>query len=392
MIRKILPLVGSIAVIGANSFALSPIARSVATSFPGVNAGGVMQGATVYGLATAGSALFLASAIDKIGPEAALERAPFALTAALAMSALAWNLWVFCAAQALAGVAAGCAIPAIYALSGRIAEKGRESETLGLVLTGWTVSLVVGVSMSALVADFVSWRIVFVGLGVSASLLAIVVRRGASLGLHAPTAVASTPLSALQVPGISSALLTVAFYMTAFYGLYAYLGPHFTGVLRLSTAWAGLAPAAYGLGFGIAAFLDSLLDRYGPAASTRVAYLGLGFIYCALAAAAALAPALIVLSLAWGVANHVGLNLIVGRLTTLDSEQQGAILALYSAVTYLAVSAGAFFYRPLFEQFGFAGWAFSSACCIEAALGLSLIPARSGSRALAWKKGDDRAI
>ncbi|WP_457309965.1 MFS transporter [Sphingomonas sp. UYAg733] len=374
--RKLLPLAGSIAVIGANSLALSPIAAAVARSFVGVDAPGVMNAAVIYGLATAASALLLAPAIDRIGHRAALVRSLLVLAAALALSAFAPSLLVFCLAQALAGLAAGCALPAIYALAALVAEKGRESETLGWVLTGWTVSLVLGVSLSAVIADFAHWRLVFAALAVAAGWLATKVVRSLDLAVSTHSAVRparlNSPLTTLRVRGVAPALLTVALYMTAFYGLYAYLGPHLTGVLRLSTAAAGLAPAAYGLGFGIAAFADRFLDRFGPAVATPVAFLGLGLVYCALAAASAQAAVLIVLCLLWGLANHIGLNLIVGRLTALDPDQRGAILGLYSAVTYLAVSAGAFFYRPLFGQFGFTGCAIVSACCIALALALSL--------------------
>jgi DHA1 family inner membrane transport protein len=380
--RKILVLAGSIAVIGANSLVLSPIAGAVATSFPGVEATGVMKAAAAYGLATAASALTLAPAIDRIGLRRGLFRALVVLAAALALSAAAPTLLALCLAQALAGLAAGCALPAIYALSAQVAEKGRESQTLGLVLTGWTVSLVVGVSLSALVADLADWRLVFAGLAVAAGGLAVAARRGRDAARPTTPGRPSSPLTALRVRGIGPALLTVAAYMTAFYGLYAYLGPHLTGVLRLSTTAAGMAPAAYGLGFGLAVFADRLIDRHGAAAAAPIAFLSLGLVYFGLAAASGQAAATVAFCLAWGVANHIGLNLIVGRLTALDPGQQGAVMGLYSTVTYLAVSAGALLYQPLFERFGFAGCALTSAGCIAPALVMSVIQARRGSLSL----------
>ena len=374
--RKILILAGSIAIVGANSLALSPIAGAIAASFPGTDAAGVMIAAAAYGLATAASALLLAPVIDRIGQRAALVRSLLGLTAALAISGCAPSLALLCLAQALAGVAAGCALPAIYALSSQIAEKGRESQTLGMVLTGWTVSLVLGVSLSALVTDFAHWRLVFAGLTVAAGWLAVEVGRGRDWGRPATATCQSSPITALRVNGIGPALLTVAAYMTAFYGLYTYLGTHLTGVLQLSTAAAGLAPAAYGLGFGIAALADRLLDRHGATALAPFAFLVLGLVYCALAAASADAGPLIALCFAWGFANHIGLNLIVGRLTALDPAQQGAIMGLYSTVTCLTVSAGALVYQPLFLHFGFAWCALASAGCIMPALIMSLIQFR----------------
>ncbi|MGL6251053.1 MAG: MFS transporter, partial [Billgrantia desiderata] len=146
--RRVLLLTAASAVIGANSLALSPIAATVAASFPGRNAADVVTAAALYGLATACSALLLASLSDRIGAERALTRALLVLSASLGAAALSPALWTLIVAQALAGLAAGVALPAIYTLTAQVAEKGRESQTLSFVLTGWTLSLVVGVGLA----------------------------------------------------------------------------------------------------------------------------------------------------------------------------------------------------------------------------------------------------
>ena len=74
------------------------------------------------------------------------------------------------AAQLVAGIAAGIAMPAIYASSAAIAPPGRESGTIGVVLTGWTLCMVAGVSLSAVIADLVHWRAVFVTVAVLAAI------------------------------------------------------------------------------------------------------------------------------------------------------------------------------------------------------------------------------
>lgn len=375
-------LAGCVGVIGANAFALSPIASAVAVSLPGVDASRVMDASASYGLATAASALLLAPAVDRIGRRAGLTRALAALTVALVICAFAPTLWVLSLGQMLAGLAAGCALPAIYALAADAAERGRESEMLGQVLTGWTASLVVGVSVSALVAEFLHWRLVFGGLAVVAGGLAAGVRRSRDLGPGTPMAAPCSPLALRHLPGLATSLAIVAFYMTAFYGLYAYLGADLTGHLGLSTASAGLAPLAYGLGFGIAAPADRMLDRYGTTAAAPCVFLVLGMIYAAMALASAHNASLIALCLALGLANHLGLNLIVGQLTALDPSRRGAIMGLYSAVTYLAVFAGALVYRPLFIRSGLAGCALASAACILPALLASLVRARRGLAAI----------
>lgn len=367
--RNILLLTGSIAIIGANSLVLSPVAASVAKSFAGVDAANVMTASAIYGLATAASALMLASTADRIGAERSLLYALLVLIVALTGAALAPSLILLCLAQALAGIAAGAALPAIYMLTAQVAEKGRESETLGVVLTGWTLSLVAGVSLSAVLADIVHWRAVFSMLAMASVGLAVAVAKSENWGAVARAAIPTSPLTALRVPGIVPALLNVAAYMTAFYGLYSYLGPHLSATLQLPATFAGVAICAYGVGFGMAAPLGRLVDRYGTLTAATAAFAGLTFAYLGLAAAAGHVFILMVCCVVWGVANHVGLNLLVRRLTELGPPQRGAIMGLYSAITYFCVFVGALAYRPVFEQFGFAACALLSAACVVPALG-----------------------
>ncbi|WP_292113070.1 MFS transporter, partial [Mesorhizobium sp.] len=153
-------LTGCIAVIGSNSLVLGPIAPAVAASF-GASVPAVMTAAAAFGLGTSASALFLARYIDRIGARRMLQGALLLLALALVASALAPTVAALVAAQLVAGIAAGIAMPAIYASSAAIAPPGRESGTIGVVLTGWTLSMVAGVSLSAVLADLIHWRAVF---------------------------------------------------------------------------------------------------------------------------------------------------------------------------------------------------------------------------------------
>lgn len=379
--RRLLLLTAAIAVIGANSLALSPIAVAVAQSFPGRSAADVMTAAAFYGLATAGSALLLASMADRIGAERALVRALVMLAMSLGLAALAPTLWMLVAAQALAGLAAGVALPAIYTLTAQVAAKGRESETLSFVLTGWTLSLVAGVSLSAILADIVHWRAVFSTLAVGALVLALSVTRCREWGCAARTALPTSPLTALRVPGVPAVLVNVGAFMTAFYGLYTYLGPHLGDVLQRPASFSGLAIAIYGIGFGVAAPLGRWVDRHEMGTVACVAFAGLILVYLGFMMTAALPLFMLVFCLVWGVGNHVGLNLLLRRLGELDPAQRGAIMGLYSAITYLCVFAGALLYRPLFTHFGFAACAWASAMLVLPALGWALGQRRQYLRA-----------
>lgn len=365
-------LTGCIAVIGSNSLVLGPIAPAVATSFE-ASVPAVMIASAAFGLGTSVSALFLARYIDRVGARRMLQGALLLLAIALVASAAAPTAMALVAAQSVAGIAAGVAMPAIYASSAAIAPPGRESGTIGVVLTGWTLSMVAGVSLSAVLADLVHWRAVFAAV----ALLAIFALAGltmTSLSDARKSGPAPTPLGALAVPGIVPLLIACAAFMTAFYGVYGYLGDHLHSGLGEPVSANGWAALAYGAGFGAAALLDGVIDRLGARRVMPLAYLLVALVYVAVALASTSFGLTLAMVAIWGLANHFGLNVLVMRLTALDPSRRGTIMGLNSSVTYLAVFVGTTGFGPLYTGFGFA------ACAIAAAL-LMLVSAS----AAAWR-------
>ncbi|TIS56971.1 MFS transporter [Mesorhizobium sp.] len=352
-------LTGCIAVIGSNSLVLGPIAPAVASSFA-TSVPAVMIASAAFGLGTSASALFLARYIDRVGARRMLQGALALLAIALVASAAAPTVMALVAAQLLAGIAAGVAMPAIYASSAAIAPPGRESGTIGVVLTGWTLSMVAGVSLSAVLADLVHWRAVFAAVAVLAA-LALAGLTMTSLGDIRKSGPAPTPLGALSVPGIVPLLVACAAFMTAFYGVYGYLGDHLHNGLGRPVSANGLAALAYGAGFGMAALLDGVIDRLGARRIMPFAYLLVAIVYVALAAASASFALTIAMVAAWGLANHFGLNVLVMRLSALDPSRRGTIMGLNSAVTYLAVFVGTTAFGPLYTGLGFAASAIVAA-------------------------------
>jgi predicted MFS family arabinose efflux permease len=365
-------LTGCIAVIGSNSLVLGPIAPAVASSF-GTSVPAVMIAAAAFGLGTSASALFLARYIDRLGARRMLQGALLLLALALVASAAAPTVIMLVAAQLLAGIAAGIAMPAIYASAAAIAPPGRESGTIGVVLTGWTLSMVAGVSLSAVLADLVHWRAVFAAVAVLAALawMGLTVTSLSDIRKAGP---APAPLEALGIPGIVPLLIACAAFMTAFYGVYGYLGDHLHVGLGEPVSANGLAALAYGVGFGMAALLDGVIDRIGARRVMPFAYLLVAAVYVAIAVTSNSFSLILAMVAIWGLANHFGLNVLVTRLSALDPSRRGTIMGLNSAVTYLAVFVGTTSFGPLYSTFGFA------TCAAVAAL-LMLVAAL----AAAWR-------
>ncbi len=362
-------LTAAIAIVGANSLALSPIAAAIGADI-GAPAADVVFAGALFGGGTAASALGLAPFADRLG----LARALVAAVALLALSLLAMalatgatGLWL---AQGLAGIASGVALPTTYGLASASAPEGQASRYMGQVLTGWTISMVFGASLAALVTDTLGWRWVYAGLACAGA--------GVVLGLvrarlpDPPAAPGASPLAALRVPGLGPALATCFLYMFAFYGLYAYLGTHLTLGLGTSTSVAGLAPLVYGIGFGASAVLDPLIDRHGLARMLPVGLSVLIVQYAALAALAFHPAGVMGLCLTWGLVNHFCLNMILGRLAGLDPARRAAILGLNSGVTYVALSVATWAHGLAFAGGGLAAMSLLSAAAIATALGLTV--------------------
>lgn len=377
--HSIVILMSAIGIIGSNSLLLSPLVLAVGQDL-GADPAAVMQAASAYGIGVAVAALTLAPLGDRIGAGRLLRLALLALAVGLMASAAAPGLWGLIAAQAFCGLAGGAALPSIYTLAAVIAPKGREARTVGLVLTGWTLSMVLGVSLSAWMADLAGWRLVYLALAVLAAGLWLA---SPKLGaLRSAAAQASSPLTALRVPGIRRGLLATCLLMLSFYSTYFFTGAHVTIDLGLSTSQAGLLPLCYGLGFGLAVLFDPLLDRLGIARATPPVFLLITLSYLSMLFLADRFVPLLMLTLIWGVFQHLGLNLLVARLTALDPAQRGAIMGLYSTATYVCVFAAPFAGALVFSPWGLAGCLLLSAglCLLEAIeAALSLRPRATDS-------------
>lgn len=349
----ILLLMISIGLIGANSLVLSPIAADVARGLGLDNAATVMTASAIYGGCVALSALFLAPRADRVGPHKALKTSLVVVFVGLACSSVAPSLSILSLSQGLAGVGVGMAIPAIYSLAAIIAPKGKEARTMGLVLTGWTLSMVGGVTLSAYVAEFFGWRAVFVLLTFGIAVIYGVIRRAEFPVVQTSDRVTS-PLSALQVPGIVPALFSVLVLGSGFYGIYNYLGAHLAGALARDVSDAGWLTLAYGLGFGAAMLIDPWLDKVGPRRGLLAVFSSLTLYYCVMTFWSLNYGVLIALMAGWGVLQHLGLNLTVSRLSALDPSQRGAVMGLNSTIMYVSVFGATMVFRPIYEAGGLA--------------------------------------
>ena len=342
-----------IALVGSNSLVLSPILTDVAADFD-ARAADVARAIAAYGGATALSAFALARHIDRVGPRLVLLLGMVVMMLAIGASAFAHSWVALALAQGMAGIGAGVVLPATYHLAATVSPKGAEARTLGRVLTGWSLSLVLGIPAASLLTDLAGWRSVFLvlaGIGFLA-LIGFVRLLPRDRPALAPTH--EGPLAPLKIPTVPILLATCFAFMIGFYGVYPFVGDHLRVSHGIAAAPAGLFVLAYGIGFGLASLGDGLIDRFGLRRMFPLALLTVALISLAMIPASLAFWSVIALSAIWGFVNHFGLNALVLLLSRADPVRRGAILGLNSAVTYAASFIGAAVFGEIYADIGFA--------------------------------------
>ncbi|CAB3686516.1 MFS transporter [Achromobacter piechaudii] len=347
-------LMFAVSVVGSNGLALSPILADVARSFS-TSALTISTAISAYGAATAASAFFLAGRIDRIGIRRSLLGAMLVLIAALLLSATAPHWLVLTAAQAMAGAAAGVILPAAYGSASLVAAEGQEARTLGRVIAGWSVSLVAGVPLSALISDAIGWRATYGTLALCAAIALLGLRKLPERQVQnaAPLRLSRllAPLSYRDVPVL---LLACLAFSSAFYGVYAFLADHVRALLALSAGQVGFIAFAYGAGFMLAGFAGApLIERLGPRRALPLALAAIATVYLLLLPAAHALAMVLALAVLWGAASQISLNLLVLLLSRARPDERGAVLGLNTCTTYLGASLGTAIAGTLYTHVGF---------------------------------------
>nr|WP_272210944.1 MFS transporter [Marinicella sp. W31]MDC2876854.1 MFS transporter [Marinicella sp. W31] len=274
------------------------------------------------------------------------------IAAGFAGSALSHAWQVLALFQAVAGLATGVLLPAIYSEAVRSAPEGQGARAFGFVLSGWSIALICGVPLSALLSDVLDWRIAYGALSVLAVAAAAVF---AVTGDRAPAPVAKrfSRREVIRVRGVVSLLSTGLLFMIAFYGSYALLGHQMRETLGISAWAASLAVMAYGFGFGFGGALAGHVDRFGPARLFPFFLAGSAFLYLSLFVVTQAYWSSLLATFLLGMFNHYGLNLTVLLLAQRKPEARGTLIGLNTTATYIAVFFGPLLMSGLYAGIGF---------------------------------------
>ncbi len=342
-----------VCIVGAQGLLLSPLLINLTLTF-NINEAEAARAIAVYAGATALSAFFLARFIDVWGAGRVIRLSMVVMMLGFAMAGLAPRFYWLLAGQIIAGIASGVLLPAAYNLTTHIAPPERRAATTGRVLFGWSVAMVAGVPLAAVIADLASWRMAFGSLFFLAvlGLVASLILLPSSLG-HQGMEPAPISLRALKVPRVGRTLALGFAFMLAFYTCYAFLGTYLRQKLNLSAGQASSFVLAYGACFGVASLISRLIDRWGEERILTPLLLTIAGLYAVMTLGIPsfwYGMALIGL---WGFLNHFVLNMIVNILARANPKRLGETLGINSSLTYVASLVGAGVIGPLYVPFGY---------------------------------------
>jgi len=361
----------SIAAVGIQALMLSPLLTDIAAGL-GTQAKEIGFAASAYGVGVATAALLAAPQLGRWPKRGAIRIAFAVLAVSLFLCAFAWDWRVLAGAQLIAGLASGVIIPATYALTGDITPPDRRSQDLGKVLFGWSIAMVAGVPLAAVLSAFVGWRGTFLIVGLVAAIMPFA-------GALLPRAVSFGALGervrymdVLRLPGAWVGYISTFAYMIAFYQTYTFIGDHVRQAHGAGAWLGGTISLAYGTGFGLGIVFDKWIDRKGPVRMLPLGLLLVGTSYVVLPFAAERIITVALWPLIWGLANHFCMTTLVSYMNTLSPRLRGTIMGLFSFTTYVSLGTAGAVYGPVYQARGFYAVSFASALTLAAAAVIAL--------------------
>ena len=349
--RSLHILMAGIATVGLQALMLSPMLTDIMQDLSaGPAEVGVAAGS--YGFGVAVSALLAAPRLDSWPKRPSLQLAFLIMSAALALCGLAWSWPMLVLGQFLIGAAGGIVIPGTYALASDLSAEAYRTQALGRVVLGWSIALCAGVPLSAFLTDAMGWRITFLyvaGLALAASIAYGLLPAGE----RAADARKVGYAQALAAPDVIVLLAATFAFMSAFYATYSFLGDHLR-TLHAAGAWlGGLVAMSYGAGFAFGTLADGRINRAGPKRVVGPALVAVGLNYLVLPYAAETMPTAVLYAFVWGIIAHVTMTSLVASLSLSPPAVRGAVIALFSVITYLAQGVAGFAMGSLYAARGF---------------------------------------
>lgn len=256
-------------------------------------------------------------------------------------SALAPTFELVVAARFVAALPHGAYFGVAALVAAELMGPGKRGRAVALVLTGLTVSNVVGVPTITYLGQQAGWRVAY--LAVAAIFAATTVAILAVVPWQAgdPAATVRRELGALARPAVWLALLTGALGFGGFFAVYSYVSPLATGVTGTAESFVPWALVTLGLGMTAGNHVGGRLADSSPMRAVFLLFGGFAASLLVLILAAATVPGLLAGLFLVGASSAALSPAVQTRLMDVAGESQTLAAALNHSALNIGNSLGA---------------------------------------------------
>ncbi|WBU38240.1 MFS transporter [Homoserinibacter sp. YIM 151385] len=264
-----------------------------------------------------------------------------AFTAGTILSALAPTFEVAVVARFLAALPHGAYFGIASLVAAQLMGPGRRAQGVALVLSGLTISNVVGVPLVTLLGQTSGWRVAYLAVAAifAATTVAIILVVPASPG--DPAARIARELRAFRRGQVWFALGIGAIGFGGFFAVYSYVSPLTTEVTGLPAPVVPLAVATLGLGMTVGNLLGGRLADRGVVRALLIGFASFIAAMIGLALTASTGPGLFAFLFLVGATSSVLVPAVQTRLMDVAGDAQTLAAALNHSALNIGNGAGA---------------------------------------------------
>ncbi|ASG81292.1 MFS transporter [Lactiplantibacillus pentosus] len=380
--RETLMIIGLFLIVfitGADSFIISPLLPAIANDFS-ISISRAAFSITIYALCYACGSPFLGPLGDRLNRKALLKVGILVFLVGSFLCALANSISMFYIFRAIAGLGAALTLPNVWATIGAYFNGKRLNTVMGIVMSGLSLSIAVGVPIGTTLSQISDWHMAFWGSGlvtlIAFAVLLIVVPSMPIVNTKRSAYFASFKQLA-KAPKAIYALLINFVWMFGFYSIYTFLGTFITQTFHLNTGQTGYVFIAYGLSnFAASFFGGEVTTRLGAKKSVILnGLLSVGFVLGLSIFQQALIVTILFLVLL-ALAQGFGVTALTTYIVNIVPKSRATVMSFNSSFLYLGLTFGSMIGGFIYPRYGFVG----VGICAAIALALAVVLAQQISK------------